>query len=752
MNRGISVNFSPIGGSWILLIGAVLAVTVLTLMAYSRRLKGSEGRWRWFALTLRMLALLLCLIAALRPTVIMQEKRQANSSIVCLLDLSSSMVIADEVRGQARWDVARESLGKAKEFAKTLPPDLTFVVYGFDSELSQPKEADLSGDAQPKGRETRLGTAMLEAKKAQENTSRRTGRMVIISDFASNNGPDPLEVARQMKGQGVAISTVALGTENAGTGRRDVAIRDIVSSPTVFVKNQHEVRATLLAHGYPNQKLSVELYVEGQDKPVAKTVVQVPDGSDTVPIAGLKYNPQTPGEKLLTLKVAQQEGELFVANNEISTFVTVLSGGLNVLFLQGPTATWDYRYVYRAIGRSPDIQVEGVVIRRPAQGDKGELDDTEFAAGKYNVYVLSDLPAEALTRRQQHLLAETAKKGAGLIMLGGRFSFGDGGWGGTEVGEILPVEVQLGDGQNEPEGGVKFTPTARGLDDFVLQVGANRAETARIWEAMPPILGTNRFGQPRALASILATTPSNPPEPLLMSLDVGQGRVLAYGGDTWIWARATEEGRLAHRKFWRQVIFWLSHKENDGDNHVKLTVHPRRVPVGEKVAVTATARDAKGTAIPNVFFDTKVERDGPTHASQLVELYNQGEESHGAIYAVKGIGVPGNYTVTTIARKESKDGPEIGRDTARFLVYQDDRELENPSADLKLAREIADLTGGEMVPPEQLAAHLKGIDRSSFTEYLSPHEYKVWDNWPFLLIFAALLTLEWWVRKRHGWV
>ena len=108
-------------------------------------------------------------------------------------------------------------------------------------------------------------------------------------------------------------------------------------------------------------------------------------------------------------------------------------------------------------------------------------------------------------------------------MLGGRFSFGDGGWGGTEVGEILPVEVQLGDGQIRARRGHQVHADGqRGLDDFVLQVGANRAETARIWEAMPPILGTNRFGQPKALAAILATTPSNPSRALLMSLDVGQ--------------------------------------------------------------------------------------------------------------------------------------------------------------------------------------------------------------------------------------
>ena len=52
-------------------------------------------------------------------------------------------------------------------------------------------------------------------------------------------------------------------------------------------------------------------------------------------------------------------------------------------------------------------------------------------------------------------------------------------------------------------------------------------------------------------------------------------------------------------------------------------------------------------------------------------------------------------------------------------MYQDDRELENPSADLKLAREIAEITGGELVTPERLGSYLKGIDRSVFTEYLT---------------------------------
>ena len=213
-------------------------------------------------------------------------------------------------------------------------------------------------------------------------------------------------------------------------------------------------------------------------------------------------------------------------------------------------------------------------------------------------------------------------------------------------------------------------------------------------------------------------------------------------------ARA-RKGRLAHRKFWRQSIFWLSHKEDDSDNQVKLSVDRRRVGVGGKIELTATARDSKGAAITDATYECKIERDGANPATEPVDLYNQGEQARATRYATEALGVPANYTASVIARKAGK---EIGRDSARFLVYQDDRELENPSADLKLAREIAELTGGELVSPEKLSTYVKGIDRSAYTEYVTDSQYEIWDNWPFLLIFAAILTLEWWLRKRHGWV
>ncbi len=701
------------------------------------------------ALSLRLLAILLCLLAALRPKVTLNEKKKQAASLVYLIDSSKSMTLVDELNGQSRWSVAKQILKQAQEEAKTLGPDLNVRIHLFDSGLSEPKANDKGDYDDPKGLETKLGAAILEANKVEQSNSKRIARMVIVSDFTSNSGPDPMEAARQLKGsdQAVKIIAVGLGSESAGPNQRDIALKDIVTSPTVFVKNQVEVRGTIVAHGYASQDLDVELFVEGQALPVAKTTVKVKEGSEIASITGLKFVPQTPGEKLLTLKVALKENEMVKSNNEMSTFVSVLSGGLNVLFLQGANSTWDYRFLGRSIMQSMAIQMDGMVIRRRADGDKSEVEDTVFAPGKYNAYVFCNLPADYLTPKQQALLVEAVKKGAGFIMLGGHASFGPGGWADTPVAEILPCAIHPGDG--EIEEGLKLIPTQVGLDSFLLNVGANKAETTKIWDSMPPMRGTNRFGEPKRGAAILATSPAPDAEPVMMSMDVGQGRVIVFGGETWIWARQTEEGRLAHRKFWRQSIFWLSHKEDDSENQVKLTLDRRRIGVGEKLELAATARDAKGASILDAEYECKIQRDGPDAVTEPVDLYPQGEQARATRYATERLGVPANYTATVIARR---GGKEIGRDSARFLVYRDDRELENPSADLKLAKEMAELTGGELVTPEKLALHLKGIDRSAYTEYVTDSQYEVWDNWPFMVIFAAILTLEWWLRKRHGWV
>ena len=75
----------------------------------------------------------------------------------------------------------------------------------------------------------------------------------------------------------------------------------------------------------------------------------------------------------MTVRVEPREGELVTTNNEVSTFVTVRPGGINVLYLVGTQRIGggpgqEQRFVRASLAQSPDIVVSRQVINyRPAR-------------------------------------------------------------------------------------------------------------------------------------------------------------------------------------------------------------------------------------------------------------------------------------------------------------------------------------------------------------------------------------------------
>ena len=68
--------------------------------------------------------------------------------------------------------------------------------------------------------------------------------------------------------------------------------------------------------------------------PVDSLKVRAKEGEATIPIR-MRWTPKRAGEVKLSLRVKPQPGELLPSNNEVSTFVTVLGGGLNRLVPAG---------------------------------------------------------------------------------------------------------------------------------------------------------------------------------------------------------------------------------------------------------------------------------------------------------------------------------------------------------------------------------------------------------------------------------
>ena len=733
------LTLKPIG-PWPVVALACLAVLGLTLWAYQQKFRGTTGRWRWVALGLRLAAVLLCLLAALRPSVLIDEKKKQDSVILFLADASASMKFTDEVGGQSRWQAALKALAEGQKQIEGKSSQLVTKTYRFDSELHDFKADD---PRPPDGRESALGSVLLKAVKDQQGT--RVSSIILISDGASNGGTSPLAAAQQLKAQQIPVLTVGVGSADAGKGSSDLAARDLVAGPTVFVKNKPEIRGVLGVRGFGGKTVEVELLVENDARPVDTQTIKVPDGADVVPVTGLKYVPETPGEKRLTLRVVPQPGELIASNNTVSTYLDVLKGGLKVLYVQGPDFSFEPRFLIRGVDPAREINTELRVIREPARGDRGMLEDAYFAPGQYDVYILGGVSAEFFTRPQIALLERAVERGAGLMMLGGRSSFGLGGWGTTELNKVMPSTLSFADGEVIPSNdeGVKVVPE-NGLDSYILRLAPTPADSARIWAALPPITGYNRLGRPKDTATVLAQAGQ---DPVMIALDNagGRGRTLEFGGETWPWARTQRE---AHARFWRQVILWLARRENKGEDQIKLKLDARRVAVGQKLDLSASARDGKDEPIPEAQFEASFVslKDGrPGGKAEPVVLAPQGDESKGPIFANVE---PGEYEVVV---KGKRNGREIAQATARFMVYQDDRELENPAADPALLRQIAEITGGESVPAEELAKHLKaqGVEP---VEYVQQIDRRLWDNWPFFLLFTGVLTAEWALRKSKGWV
>ena len=236
----------------------------------------------------------------------------------------------------------------------------------------------------------------------------------------------------------------------------------------------------------------------------------------------------------------------------------------------------------------------------------------------------------------------------------------------------------------------------------------------------------------------------------MVGMEAGSGRVLAFGGETWVWARASDEGRAAHRKFWRQVIFWLAHKEDKGENEVKLKLDARRVAVGQKLDFAVTARDAKGEPLPDVKYETKVDARRRTPSAKYprpVDALHQGDEARGSYFANRPArattGSRSSRPATARRSAATAPGSSSTRTTASWRT---------PPPTSPCSARSPRPPAASSSPPSSSPKYLRSLRRQDLHRVLQPDRAPGLGQLAVLPAFTTLLMLEWWLRKRHGWV
>ncbi len=722
--------FYPVG-PWPLVALLSAGVLAAVVWVYLTTLAEHAGRWRAVAFGLRLAALVLALAALLRPALVFTEKRKQSASLILLFDHSRSMMVADAWDGLPRWRAMEQTVYRAEPSLEKLSQLVEIRQYRFDATLG-----DLPATVQPPtGTQTALGDVLREA------VRRATGRVagvVLLSDGANTSGTPPRSVAQTLKDLGVPIYAVGFGQQTVAESSRDLAMRSISAGPLVFEKNKLVAAGELDVRGFGGQKVRLSMLFDEQQ--AATRLLELPL-NDTRMKVELAYVPVVPGEHKVKLQVSEldpKKGELVESNNEIATFVTVLPGGLRVLYLDGGIESGEATFLCRALNASPDIQVDFRWVQKPLRDDP---DQPLFDRARYDAVLLRDVPRGWIPDAALDRLRQSVDSGAGFAMLGGSQSFGPGGYDRTPVGELLPVVIHPGDGQIDRP--LQVIPTAAGLGHFVMRLG-DASDVASVWQSLAPLRGASAFTEIKPRALVLAEAPDK--TPLIVAEEYGQGRTMALAGDTtWQWHLQSDAALRQHRRFWRQVILWLTRKEA-GESRVWVRLDKRRLAAGDPLEITTGAQDEHGAAMLDTDFDASVTR--PDGTTLPVKLVREADQARGTFW---GADAAGDYQVSVSARH---GGQELGAPRAvKFLVFEDDSELAAPAADLDLLRDMATLTGGRYLAPEQLSSFFDDLRKQDLHLELEHLTYlRLWDNWPFLALFVTLLSAEWALRKWQGLV
>ena len=756
----MSLSIEPIW-SWPVVVLTSAGLTVLVVATYRTQLKALPVGTARMLLGLRLLSVLLLTFAMFRPALQKSETDKTPVQLLVLADTSRSMNTADMPNKSTRFQAIRADLEKYQPRWKEFGKQVEVRQFDFDRELAPFDPALTEGT----GDQSAFGKVLDDV--LREVRDRRTLCLILMTDGAHRAMPpfdaDPRTAARKLADAQVRIYAVGYGASSLSTASLDLAIEDLVVPELVFEKNRVPVKAKLRAVGAAGKKVRVRVVLEdrrnkrpgesGELKPApptsqTKTVqeIEIKQDSETIPIE-LSFSPPSPGELKIGVQVEAAENELLTRNNSRETIITVKQGGLNVAYFDWPRAEQKW---LKMVNGADKIQLDFQEVRRGRFAAQTKIDPSWFDPGRYDVFIIGDVPADVFGPELLKRLNERLEDGAGLLMTGGLQNFSVGGYATTPLADWLPVELNAADARpagklnlaTQVTGQLKMIPTDRGQREYVMQLGP-ADKNRSLWQELAPMTGATKLKAKNDLIEPWAKSPEG--VPLLFATTVQRSRVAAFAGDTsFLWCTVSNKAE-AHQRFWRQMIVWLARKEADTDQQVWVKVQPRNHAPGGVATLTFGARAADGSPLDDAEFQVKV--TGPD-GKEVAVTPRKAHGEHSAEFT--NTQAPGDYWI----RVSAKHGDQaISFDAfTRFIVDARDLELDYPSADYEFLKELSSITGGLALKPEDVDGLLDRLKAAKFGDLTRIQLISLWDNWWFLLLFVSLMSLEWFLRKKRGLV
>lgn len=755
---------------WLTLLFAVLAVT-LVVGVYSRDLAG-RGTWLkalLIGVRLTLVGLLLLMIAQL----VLSLKRTGLPYVAVVVDESGSMGIEDRyvdakereallarVR-QAGFDkLTRLNLAKTillennAALVKKLDRDYQLKFYllsqnsrreagDIDEEIAALRQTEANGLSTQLGRGLR--TVLNDLRGAPP------AALVLLSDGVTTEGESLAEVADYGRRKGVPFFTVGLGDDHPV---RDIEVSDLLVDEVVFVDDIVQFEFNLTAAGYAGQNIEIVLRAKDVAEPIARTTVAVAADGQPQKVR-LPYRPTEVGEFEYAIEVAARPEEVNADNNRQTRLVSVRKEQIRVLFAQA-YPNFEFRYLKNMLERDSTIQLKTVLQDadpRYAEEDKSALAVFPLSREElfeYDVIIFGDVNPGFLSSSVLENLSDFVReKGGGLVLIAGPL-YMPAAYRGTPLESLIPVDLTTVQapppGQSVPTG-FQVQPTDLGLGTTPLQLGDNPAETRQIWSSLPPLYWFATTGKLRPAARVLAEHPTQLMEdghkmPLLLLEYAGAGKVQYHAVDeTWRWRY--QVGDIYFARFWVQSIRYLSRSKLLGkDRAAELTADRREYKRGESARLRLRFLDERTAPAKDDGVTVVVQRNEQEKKSLTL---TRAAASQGVFEGTLSQPVEGEYHAWIVTPQLAGRAPACD-----FLVAAPPGEFERLEMDRGELERAAKSTGGRFYTPAIVANLLGDLPTGRQIPLDALPAVPIWNSWPLLTLFLALLLGEWVIRKRIG--
>lgn len=746
------LSVEPVFG-WVALVP--LAVVLLASLWLTLSSPGLSWKARWLLSLLRFLAMLVLLIGWLRPAVISNREKESAGAIAVLIDRSQSMVLPSDVSDRTRWEIEREVWTAIQTSTKLKIGQTVLVPYFYDGELAAVSSDDLPEltnvfDKPPAGRITDLGGALSKIGRLQLDPPLRGA--IVLGDGVQTLIPAPVDAslaARQMAQLDQPILLVGIGPRGEQGLIKDVAIEGIPEQMTAFVNKELTVPLVVNAQGMQNVPIKIELTLRASGKTASKVgerEVLATKPSEKLAIEFAVKVP-TEGEYLLEATATVNAREQNKSNNQLMSFVTVREGGVRILYLAGQPLP-EQKFLRRSLEESRDFATEYLLW--PERDRRKWPMDLGVDLQQFDVIIIDDIAATAFSDTAGQEIVARVKRGAGILFLGGYRSFDAGGYGRSPLASLIPMKLRNQayvwgapkDLDLQIMGDVSLRPTL----PHPITTLATEPDNTRIWRQLKPLQGMNRFGELSRSPGVVVLLEGPNGEPALVTGEVGNGRVLAFAGDsTWRWHLA---GQIKeHQQFWRQVLLWLVRRDSLTEGF-RLELDRRRWLLDEQPELMIEWFGGSENAPMPSDIKLELSRDG----AWLQNLSSTPVSDASRKSGIAGLDKAGLYRVALTATSAS--GENFQAETA-FIVRDESRELAQSGADWRMMNNIVSANkaaGGQLVLPEEIGLALDWLrNRQDATKVVTVEKRRLgdaaWDAWLYLALFCLLMSIEWGLRK-----